>query len=101
MHYANVSIATLLDRHPWAHVVLEWHGVDPNEIDLRMSLGTLCWLNRIDPIRLTRDLVAAHPDDAEDVSDLLFGAVNNNEQWEFDQRGYYAFEPYEVDDVVA
>ena len=101
MQYANVSVATLLERHPWAHEVLEWHGVDPYSVDAQLSLGTLCWLNRLDPVRLTRDLISANPEQAEAVNELLFGdSANNNEMWEFDERGL-AFDPWETEGYGA
>lgn len=63
MIYASMSVSTLLRQHPWAEEVLEWHGVDPFEVDEHLSLGALCWLRHIDASRLARDLLSAQPDD--------------------------------------
>lgn len=101
MLYTHVSVASLLNRYPWAHTVFEWHGVDPYTVDAQMSLDALCWLHRLDPFQIARDLVAASPEHAEEVSDLLYGeAANNNEQWEFDERSY-AFDPWDDRQVAA
>ena len=74
MQYLNVCVSTLLYRHPWAAEVLEWHGVDLETVEPRLSIGALCWLESIDHRRLMRDLIASQPDsDAVDI----FGALES------------------------
>lgn len=77
MEFLSVSVGTLVRRHPWAREVLEWHGVDLDQVDPSLSLSGLCWLDGLSQERVVRDLVASHP---EQDWDSLMGFLSGDEE---------------------
>lgn len=72
MKYLNMNVAMLLQRHPWAQDVLEWHRIDVDRVDPCLSLAAVCVVEQVQPETLLRDLRAAHPDrHGEDLTQFL------------------------------
>lgn len=71
MMHSNVTLSRLLAQNKWVEDVLRWHGVEPDQVDPRMSVRALCWTEGLDPVRFVRDLqaVGVWDDDLFEVVD--------------------------------
>lgn len=87
MDLANMGVATLLRRHPYAEEVLDWHGVDVATLEPTITVAGLCLDQRLDVERFVRDLLMVRGQadgSAEDwqAADPAEGAVDEVDEVE-------------------